>query len=280
MKFLVALLLVVAGVTASAQTYIDFRKPMRLLYGGDTLIISLQGNSVIFSGKAAELVLRDSTLLEIIKEHGGAGGYLPAGNGLYIENDTIKLGGGAKIKDNTAIGVQHNVIRYYDSEYQKGIYIYVSKEPAGSAQSVSSIQVKTDYNPTLSPYERLDSSTYIKFTGFHCPTGSDGLYAESRFNEFGFSYNDTLAGRNKNNQRWIPDKAYVDSVSNKVTITSGSLTDGLPTAAEINTVTGLTPATATAGYQVTIKDSDGTGLLYKIESDGTDWYYTAMTKAL
>lgn len=74
MKFLTTLLLVVAGVTASAQTYIDFRKPMRLLYGGDTLIISLQGDSVIFSGKAAELVLRDSTLLEIIQAHGGGSG--------------------------------------------------------------------------------------------------------------------------------------------------------------------------------------------------------------
>jgi len=61
---------------------------------------------------------------------------------------------------------------------------------------------------------------------------------------------------------------------------SGSLTDGAPTAAQINSITGLTPSTATVGYQITINDSDGTGLLYKIESDGTDWYYTALTKAL
>lgn len=69
----VLVLLVICGV-AACQSYIDFRKPMRLLYGGDTLIISLQGDSVIFSGEAAELVLRDSTLLEIIQAHGGTGG--------------------------------------------------------------------------------------------------------------------------------------------------------------------------------------------------------------
>jgi hypothetical protein len=61
---------------------------------------------------------------------------------------------------------------------------------------------------------------------------------------------------------------------------SAALTDGIPTDAEIDTATGLTPSTSGAGYQVTIKDNNGTGLLYKIESDGTDWYYTVMTKAL
>lgn len=61
---------------------------------------------------------------------------------------------------------------------------------------------------------------------------------------------------------------------------SASLTDGTPTDAEIDSATGSTPSGVGAGYMVTIKDSDGTGLLYKIESDGTDWYYIAMTKAL
>ena len=61
---------------------------------------------------------------------------------------------------------------------------------------------------------------------------------------------------------------------------SAALTDNTPTDAEIDTATGLTPITAGAGYQVTIKDNNGTGLLYKVESDGTDWYYIVMTKAL
>lgn len=61
---------------------------------------------------------------------------------------------------------------------------------------------------------------------------------------------------------------------------TGSLTDGTPTAAEINAVTALTPATATAGYKIEILDSDGTGLIYDITSDGTNWQYLTRTKAL
>lgn len=61
---------------------------------------------------------------------------------------------------------------------------------------------------------------------------------------------------------------------------SAALTDNTPTDTEIDTATGLTPATATAGFHCTIKDSNGTGLLYRIESDGTDWFYTVMTKAV
>ena len=61
---------------------------------------------------------------------------------------------------------------------------------------------------------------------------------------------------------------------------SGSLTDGAPTDAQIDAITELTPATATAGYRLTIKDSDGTGLLYLVESDGSAWFYVVMTQAV
>lgn len=63
---------------------------------------------------------------------------------------------------------------------------------------------------------------------------------------------------------------------------SGSLTDGAPTSAEITSIVGYAANNSLTGkgYQVTIKDTDGSGLLYKVESDGTDWYYTVMTKAL
>ena len=66
----------------------------------------------------------------------------------------------------------------------------------------------------------------------------------------------------------------------KTTQLTAALTDNTPTDAEIDTATSLTPSTAGAGWQATIKDNNGSGLLYKIESDGTDWYYTALTKAL
>ena len=60
---------------------------------------------------------------------------------------------------------------------------------------------------------------------------------------------------------------------------TGSLTDGAPTAAEIHTITGLTPATAGAGWAATILDSDGTGKMYRVESDGSTWGYLVLTTA-
>ena len=53
-----------------------------------------------------------------------------------------------------------------------------------------------------------------------------------------------------------------------------------PTEAEINTITSLTPVTAGAGWTQTIIDTDGTTLLYRVESDGTDWFYIVTTRAL
>ena len=49
---------------------------------------------------------------------------------------------------------------------------------------------------------------------------------------------------------------------------------------QLDTLDVGTPATAGAGWQCTINDSDGSGLLYKIESDGTSWFYLVMTAAL
>lgn len=66
----------------------------------------------------------------------------------------------------------------------------------------------------------------------------------------------------------------------KETIITAALTDGAPTATEINNATLLTPATAGIGWQCYIKDSDGSGLVYRIVSDGTKWYYFIGTAAL
>ncbi len=61
---------------------------------------------------------------------------------------------------------------------------------------------------------------------------------------------------------------------------SASLTDGAPTSAEIDTATSTTPSAAGAGWNITIADSDGSGLLYRIESDGTNWQYQILAIAL
>lgn len=61
---------------------------------------------------------------------------------------------------------------------------------------------------------------------------------------------------------------------------SGALTDGVPTEAELNAAIGLTPVTAGAGFRCTVIDTDGTALVYLVVSDGTAWWYTALTAAL
>jgi hypothetical protein len=59
---------------------------------------------------------------------------------------------------------------------------------------------------------------------------------------------------------------------------SGTTTYTLTTA-EINTITGLTPSTAGAGYQVSITSTDHVGVLFRVESDGTRWYAATLTQA-
>jgi len=60
---------------------------------------------------------------------------------------------------------------------------------------------------------------------------------------------------------------------------TGSLTDGTPTDAQIDGILG-TPASNGAGFVARIKDTDGSGLIYEISTDGTNWYYITSTLAL
>jgi hypothetical protein len=60
---------------------------------------------------------------------------------------------------------------------------------------------------------------------------------------------------------------------------SYAVTDGAPTKVQITAAMGMTPIVAGAGYRGSIKDTSGTGLIYQVQSDGTEWYFTTMTKA-
>src|SRR3990172_4175541 len=72
-RIIFAAALVLITLSACAQSYLDVRKPLRIVYGGDTVIISHDASgNLMFTGSIADFVLRDSTLLEIIEAHGGA----------------------------------------------------------------------------------------------------------------------------------------------------------------------------------------------------------------
>jgi hypothetical protein len=190
---------------------------------------------------------RDSTLLEIIQANGGGGTI----NG-SIDNNEIAIGSGIN-----SIYSSSNMRKLGDSI----LYIDLNK-----------------HNRHIG----MDAYNYDFSRG-----SSIFAYDLTDFNSATFTAKTSVAGSSESEAQMVADTVKITGhkfikLTGRVKYTrlSGSLTDGIPTAAQINSVTGLTPATATAGYQVTIKDSDGTGLLYKIESDGTDWYYTALTKAL
>lgn len=58
---------------------------------------------------------------------------------------------------------------------------------------------------------------------------------------------------------------------------TGSLTDGTPTNAEINVI--ITNPSG-VGYEAIIKDSDGSGAMYKVIYDGSGWYYIQLIAAI
>lgn len=64
------------------------------------------------------------------------------------------------------------------------------------------------------------------------------------------------------------------------TVSSGALTDGAPTTAEITGILGFGPTDVGAGWTTYILDTDGTVHMYQIVSDGTaEWYYVEMADA-
>ena len=122
---------------------------------------------------------------------------------------------------------------------------------------------------TLSHADTYPITTYSRIT-----IDDNKMEVRDGINEKGLEY---AADYSANfTDRSLVDKEYVD----KPAVILHSLTDGAPTDAQIDSATGTTPATAGEGRQYIIEDSDGSGLIYIIISDGTNWQYTAMTKAL
>ena len=95
------------------------------------------------------------------------------------------------------------------------------------------------------------------------PTRTDVLWYDS--------INGILKGYNNGTRAWLPIMNFQ---------LTGALTDGFPTSAEITAIVGMTAVAATAGWKCTIKDNTGTGLLYLVESDGTDWEFLRYVKAV
>jgi len=78
----------------------------------------------------------------------------------------------------------------------------------------------------------------------------------------------------------ITDDNIVTSGNITQKVWSGSMTDTTPTDAEIDAITSSTPAGVGTGWTAIMIDSDGAGGVYRVISDGTNWYYIQLTQAL
>jgi hypothetical protein len=71
--------------------------------------------------------------------------------------------------------------------------------------------------------------------------------------------------------------AIINAKATKTTLLSGALTNP-PTAAELISLIGVC-ATLGSGYEVNVYDS-ANAIMYNVNTDGTDWFYVAKTKAV
>ena len=205
----------------------------------------------------------------------GALGYVTTGT----ENTGIGVGAGALTSTgsyNTFVGSQAG------TQNTTGIGNTIIGRTA--AYGISGFASKGNYN-TVIGFSAFPSDTAGSFNvaigmqAGYFETGSNKLYIDNatRANE--------ADGRLKALIYGVFDVAVANqrlTINGRLIIPqiSAALTDGAPTDTEIDTATGLIPSTAGAGFKVTIKDNNGSGLLYLIESSGTDWFYTVMTKAI
>jgi hypothetical protein len=114
-------------------------------------------------------------------------------------------------------------------------------------------------------------------------SGTLSWLAISDITDLGIENADSVAADDSNYVlKYNEDLTYYEKIlAVPDTLITASLTDGTPTDTEIDNATGTTPSAVGANWDATIKDSDGTKLMYFIKSDGTtDWYYLVMTKAV
>ncbi len=169
-----------------------------------------------------------------------------------------------------------------------GVYVMPNKNISTNQYNFNNISVNGNHFTGIYLYETIDPSTtgYMKISNFtYNGTNSAGWVASSRF----FQGSDAIAVDSAtyytgalSKRAWMNGFISIKApqLTSIVTLPIlAALTDNAPTAAEINSATGLTPSTAGSGYKVTIIDTTGTKLLYSIESDGVNWFYKVTTKA-
>ena len=203
-----------------------------------------------------------------------SGSSIFANKGLHKDGDTIKLGAYGYRNQIEIIG--DTAIQIRDSSQTNPVAIVMQLKPNYARYVYINVPDSSSYKQTilgLSPNSILMTAVGLINT---MDILVDSTHIYIRHNSVTKTYIDISGnifhGSTNNADSLLPSKKVVKDLINKPTQLSGSLTDGMPTAAETTAIIGASAATKGAGYKVTIKDSDGTGLLYRVESDGSDWY--------
>jgi len=185
MKRIIILLLLMASIgIASAQTYIDFRKPMRMIYGNDEMTIEFDGDTVIIyanHGKFRiqdllkvkelyadlEIKIRDTTLLDFVNEHGGESYIFD--DGLTESSGTVKFG-----------GTFNENITFYDANTSGLQFIYSLTQPQALIRSETASESAWTKNSASSnaveSINHVEQGTEFANTGSVISTG-DGVYS-------------------------------------------------------------------------------------------------------
>lgn len=199
---------------------------------------------------------------------------------LTFEGDaTLRYGGADKIL--MVRGANAQTFRIYDEDNTGSNDRYTNL--GWLADSSFAIDLDISGTKTQRPLAFTDFSAYTIDNNLTIGEGGAGVDYTVTFNG---ETNDGVITYIEDEDRFDFDNDV--NIGGEITVTggilprylSGALTDGAPTDAEIDGITSSTPAGLGAGYMFLIKDTDGSGLIYTIISDGTAWQYTAMTIAL
>lgn len=208
----------------------------------------------------------------------GVYGEVTSASGNAVYGNTI-LGVGVRAKSISGYGLSAS------SESNYGVYAYSKTKSAGMFYRSNTNTNTIDACITTLKYAPNAVSGIGTSIEFRCYNVNS---IEKVTGVVGSTFLDLTVGAEKSNLIFQTNN--LGTVATRLTINpdgsqvqtqfAGALTDGAPTASEIEAITGVNAATAGAGYKTTIKDNAGTGLVYLIRSDGTDYYYLALTKAL
>ena len=188
-------------------------------------------------------------------------GAYPKGYHGFEDNSLINLSGGFYAYCSFSAVTQITGSVNYD--HIVGFQTY-SSVVAGSNANV----LRMDGFATLQQHH--GSGTITKLAGFHAldPLGNEGTVT----NNYGLLIEDLTRGIN-NYSIWTGTAP--SYFGGKVTINQflklTPLSSAPSPAAEVNAICGANATTLLKGYKLVIKDTSGSGLTYRFESDGTSW---------